>query len=308
MSNASTEAKSSSKKNPFVAARAHLIASLSQFNLFEDHPFWTPNLTYSQQILSTRLTFFLLSISLFMLIIYSTLTIVTHQIILKKFSLNDFERLEKLHCQTINVPCSQISIPYNEFLDLSPVLHQVCSSPLIENQWISSLFLFNATRHNVLDFRTYGFAHFRSLKLLCRLARQSVTDAHRILNATYLTTRHAFSRNQFNEISSVVFDNFQRNILINEKLAVNLTSMITARSGLMCALQTNYYMQEVPDTEDYFLYNGLYFESKDTNDRYCDCRLESNQCFYPAGAFYNWTLRAMGQIARNDPPPAFQVE
>ena len=307
MSDTPNEIQRSSRKNPLVAVRSHLIDSLHRLNLFKDHPFWTPNLNYSEQIISTRLTLLFISLSLIILITYSTLTIVTHQIILNEFSLDDFERLEKLHPETIDVPCSQISIPYKEFLHLSPKVHQVCSSAFIGNEWISSLYLFNATRHNLLDFRRYGFAHYRSLRLLCRLARQTVKDAHRIFNSTYLTNRYTFSRKQFTELSSVLFDNFHRNILINEKQTINMISMITARSGLMSALQTNYYIQAIPGTKEYLLYDGLYLVPNQTDDWYCDCRLESNQCFYPAGVFYNWTLRDVGQTAKNDPPPLFEI-
>ncbi|CAF5044282.1 unnamed protein product, partial [Rotaria sp. Silwood1] len=34
---------------------------------------------------------------------------------------------------------------------------------------------------------------------------------------------------------------------------------------------------------------------------------KGNQCIYPAGAFYNWTLPELGEAAKNDPPPLFQI-
>lgn len=307
MSDTINEISRPSRRNPLVAVRTHLIDSLHRLNLFEDHPLWTTNLNSSEQFISTRLTVLFILLSLIILISYSLVTIVTHQITLTQFSRDDFERLEELHPETIHVPCSQISIPYKEFLHLSPSIHQVCSSEFIRTAWISSLFLSNATQHNILDFRRYAFAHYRSLRLLCRLARQTVKDAHRLFNSTYLTNRYTFSRKQFTELSSVLFDNFHRNILINEKQTSNMISMITARSGLMSALQTNYYLQAIPDTTEYFLYNGLYLVVNETDDWYCDCRLESNQCVYPAGAFFNWTLRDPGQTAKNTPPPLFQI-
>ena len=89
----------------------------------------------------------------------------------------------------------QVSIPYNKFLYLSPIFHQVCTSPFIGDKWISSLFLLNATSHNILDYRTFGFAQYRSLSLLCNISRQSVKYTHRTFNSTHLVNRQTFIKN-----------------------------------------------------------------------------------------------------------------
>ena len=307
MSQLSIEIKRPSRKNPFSALRSHLINSFHQLNLFNDHPYWSTNLTHSQQIHSTRLFLLLISTCLLILAAYSSLQVFTHQVTLTQFSLDDFEQLEKRYSQTINVPCSQISINYSQFLNLSPIFHEVCSSPFISTRWISSLFLSNATSHNILDYRTYGFAQFRALKLFCRVARQTVKDNHRTFNATFLTNRHAFSREQFNEISLVLLDNFRRNLFTKERQAAQLISMMTAQNRLVSALRTNYYFQSKLDSLRYNTYNAIYLRENQSNDSVCDCRLDSNQCFYPAGAFYNWTTRELAGAAKDDPPPAFQV-
>lgn len=290
-------------KNPFVAIRSYLVDSFNRLNLFSDHPYWSLNLTSSEQIFSTRLFLILISICLLILSIYSSLILVTNQMTLEKFSLNDFERLEKLYPQTINVPCTEISIMYDKFLNVSPILHEVCSSPFVTTRWISSLFLPNATSHNILDFRTYGFAHYRSLKLFCRIARQTIRDNQRRFSSNYFTNRYVLSRNQFNEISSVLFHNFQKNLLTNEKQTARLISMMTARNRLISALRTNYYIQSKPGSRNYITYNAAYR----SNQSICDCRLNGNQCFYPAGGFYNWTKRELGKEEQDHPPAAFQV-
>ena len=307
MSEISTQIKRPSRKNPFSALRSHLIDSFHRLNLFDDHPYWSTNLTHSQQIHSTRLYLLLISIGLLILAIYSSLNLFNHQVTLKKFSLDDFERLEKLYPQTINVPCTQISIHYDQFLNFSPIFHQVCSSSFVSTHWISSLFLPNATSHNILDFRTYGFAQYRALKLFCRIAQQTVEDNHRTFNTTFLTNRHAFSREQFNEIASVLWENFQRNLFTNEKETAHLISMMTAQNRLLSALRTNYYAQSKPGSRNYAIYNAVYLRKNQSNNSICDCQMQSNQCFYPAGAFYNWTTRELAGAAKDDPPPAFRV-
>jgi hypothetical protein len=301
------EVKVRSSKSVFLAARSYLIDSLRELNFYSDDPFWSSILTYSEKIISTRLFLILISTSLLIVIVYSSLSIVTHDITLQKFSINDFERLEKLYPNTINALCNEVSIPYNKFLSLSPIFHEVCSSSFIGNKWISSLFLLNATSHNILDYRTFGFAQYRSLSLLCNISHQSVKDTHHRFNSTHLVNRDVLSRIQFNEISSVIFHNLQQNILINEKQTGNLISMIIAQNRLLSALRTNYYIESEPGSGIYITYNGVYFEQNQIEDIICDCRLRGNQCVYPAGAFYNWTLFELSKPAKNDPPPRFQV-
>jgi hypothetical protein len=296
-----------SAQNLVAAAYSHLIDVIRDLNLFSDNPFWSSTLTFREQIHSTRLFLLFTSISLLIIIGYSSLTIRRHEIILTKFSLSDFERLESIYPNTINVPCSEVSIPYNKFLTFSPEFHQVCQSLFIKKKWISSLFVFNATSHNILDFRTFAFAHFRSLGLLCRISRQAIKDIHYTFNSTHLITRYVFSRSQFNEIASVLSNNLQQNVLNNEKRTGNVISMIIAQNRLFSALRTNYYIQSVPGSRVYTTYNGVYLDQNQTNELGCDCRLSGNQCTYPAGAFYNWTLPDLGMPAKNYPPPSFQV-
>lgn len=280
----SLEVNSSSRENPFVAFRSYVIDSLHRLNLFSDHPYWSLNLTTCEQIISTRVFVILLSICLLILSIYSSLILVTKQITLEKFSLEDFERYEKLYPQTINVPCTNISILYENFLNVSPILHEVCSSSFVKTRWISSLFFPNATSHDILDYRTYGFAHYRSLKLFCRIARLTIRDHQRRFSSNYFTNRYTLSRKQFNEIALVLFNNFQGNLLTNERQTAKLISMMTSRNLLFSALRTNYYIQSQPGSKSYFIYNVNYGST-------CDCRLNGNQCFHPAQRYPGYPVR-----------------
>ncbi|CAF1006020.1 unnamed protein product [Rotaria sordida] len=306
--NSSNKVKvSPSSKTIVSAARSRTIRASRELNLFSDNPFWSPILTLNEQILSTRLFLIFISISLLVVIGYASLTIRTHDRTLNKFSISDFERLETLYPSTINVPCTEVSIPFNKFLDFSPRFHQICLSPFIGKKWISSLFLLNATSHNILDFRTFAFSQYRSLRLLCHLARQAVNDTHRTFNSTHLVNRNAFSRAQFNEIASVLTDNLRRNVLTNEKRTARVVSTIIAQNRLLSALHTNYYVQSIPGSRTYTTFHTVYLEINGTENSFCDCLLKANQCTYPAGAFYNWTLPELGKPAKNNPPPQFQA-
>jgi hypothetical protein len=303
----SNKVKVRSSKNVFKAFRTYLIDSIRELNLYNDDPFWSSRLTYFEEIVNTRLYIILVSLSILIVMIYSSLIIVTHNVILHKFSIDDYERLENAYPYTMSGLCNEVSIPYNKFLNLYPIYHEVCSSPFISNKWISSLFLLNATSHNILDYRTFAFAQYRSLGLLCNISRQSIKDTYRRLNSTSLTNHQVLSRNQFNNISSVLFNNLQQNILTNEKQTGNLISMITAHNQLWTALRTNYYITCMPESRYYRIHPTTYLEYNQTENSICYCKSKGNQCFYPAGAFYNWTVFEIDMPAKDYPPPRFHV-
>jgi len=285
----------------------HLKCTLRDLNLYDEDPFWSPNLKYYEQIISTRLFAVFLFISLLIVLIYASSMNVNYEVTLDHFTLADFEKYEQLYPQTIHAPCNEVSIPYNQFLNISPIFHEVCSSVFVRQTWISSLFLLNATSHNILDYRAFAFSHFRALNLLCRTARQAVRDAHRTFNFTNLITGETFSREQFNEVSSVLFNNFQQDLLTNKRKLLDLLSIMTSENNLISALRTNRYYTSEPGSREYFTYNGVYLYPNQSDEITCDCRHETNQCFFPAGAFYNWTKFDISKPAKNDPPPKFQV-
>ncbi|CAF3313582.1 unnamed protein product [Rotaria sp. Silwood2] len=308
ISNLSNEVKTfSSSKTIVSAARSRLVRGIRELNLFSDNPFWSSTLTHAEQIHSTRLFLILTLISLLAVIGYASAFVRTYDVTLNEFSISDFEQLEARYPTTFKATCTKVSIPYSKFLDLSVTFHQVCSSPFIKRQWISSLYHSNATSHNILDFRTFAFSHYRALSLLCRLAHQAFNDNYHSFNSTNLVELLAFSRAQFNGLARVLVSNFQKNLLANEKRTAKLMSLMIAQNRLLSALRTNYYTYSVPGSKSYRTYNALYLEQNATEDSPCDCRLRNNQCTYPAGAFYNWTSLELGKSAKNNPRPQFQI-
>ncbi|UJR20134.1 hypothetical protein I4U23_023266 [Adineta vaga] len=287
--NSSPPPPRSISESVFAAARSRLIRAIRELNLFSDHPLWSSTITYAEQLLNTRLFLSFLAISILVVIAYTSLCVRTYEITLENFTINDFERLEALHPQTVHVPCTQLSISYGKFVNLSSSFHQVCSSPFISKRWISSLFLPNATSHNILDFRTFTFAQFRALTLLCRTARQAVKNAEHTFASTHLVTNRAFSRAEFTRIMDVLFTNFKRDTIVNEKRIAALTSFSIVENRVVSALRTNYYIQSVPGSRSYLAINGAYVKMNETMKSNCFCRSEGNRCINPAGMFDRWT-------------------
>lgn len=280
--------RSGSSKNFFTAARLYIIRNIRTLNLFSNNPFWSSSLNHSEQILSTRLFLLFLSVSLLIVITYTSLIIRTHSTTLDNFSIDTFEELQSFYPETINVPCTQVSNPYYKFIESRPKFHEICSSPFISQEWISSLFVPHATYHNPLDLRTFNFAQFQAIALLCHTAYQSVKDGYRTFNYTQFVTGDVLSRAEFNEIMSILASNFQNNLVETENRTARIILMGIAQNGLMSALRTDSYVESVYPSGRFSLYSERYL--MDNRTFLCDCRLQENQCIHPASIFQNSTL------------------
>jgi len=296
---------SGSSNNLFVTFRSYIIRNIRELNLFSNNPFWSSTLNYSEQILSTRLFLLFIFISLLNFIIYTSLIVRTHSITLDKFSLSDFEQIQYDYPTTINIPCTQVANSYNKFIHLSVKFHEICSSPFIANEWISSLFLPNATYHDPLDFRKFAFAQFQVLSLFCSTAYQSVEDGYRIFNSTHLVTGQALSRTEFNEIVDVLTNNFRNNLVENEIRTAKAISVGIAQNGLMSALCTDSYIESIYPSGRFIIFNENYLTQNGTI--LCNCRLQENQCTYPVRVFHNSTLFQLEKQIKSNSSTQFQV-
>ena len=75
--------------------------------------------------LATRLYIVLLTVGLITLLFY---TIIQPQVLKKTFntpSLDLYESLLRDHSETLQCPCSSISLPYGHFINIEPVFHPV---------------------------------------------------------------------------------------------------------------------------------------------------------------------------------------
>ena len=61
-------------------------------------------------------------------------------------SADEYRSLHKNYGRTLLCPCSQLSVPYAKLLNVTHVLHQMCSSGMFSAEWLDYLIAFNPTR------------------------------------------------------------------------------------------------------------------------------------------------------------------
>ena len=117
-----------------------------------------------------------------------------------------------------------MTIPYRKFLSFSPILHQICSSDLITDRWMSSLEQC-AGEYLGSDWRNRAWKQFRLLSKLCQLANQTVTIAVNEFLSQSFVVSNVPTKGDFNvQIEKVLNQFYQSTIIYFRHLidAVNL--------------------------------------------------------------------------------------
>ena len=155
-------------------------------NLFQSETLRTPMHIYRQRVF-TRLFFALILLSSIVVGLYIYLVEQNQIITIEHPSLATYQQLYNDHSDTLRCPCSQISISYEIFLNVTFVLHQVCQSDFVSPKWLEYLALFDPTLVSTStdtsysrDFRTMGASYFQLLATFCSLVRINIEDAQRV--------------------------------------------------------------------------------------------------------------------------------
>ena len=147
-----------------------------ELNLFERQPN-NAHFVRSQQI-ATRVYVFVLIVAINLLSFYTLLSKEAYQITVMKPSEAQYKHLRDTHPDSLSCPCSNISIPYSEFIMIGANYHQLCSSDFVSWQWID--FNINAERFPFLyhlDYRRNAAFQFQLLATLCKWAKQTINSS-----------------------------------------------------------------------------------------------------------------------------------
>ncbi len=165
-------------------------------NLFESQKPRIPTNIFREQLL-TRLFLLLLTISSIAAGFYTFLVIQNQVVTIAHPSFTTFEQLYDDYSDTLQCSCSQLSVPYGTFLNVTFVLHQVCSSDFVSSTWLNYLESFDpillpswAVGSTARDFRTTGDSYFQLLTTFCTLIENNIEDAQRLFINTQFVNDH----------------------------------------------------------------------------------------------------------------------
>ncbi|CAF4150353.1 unnamed protein product, partial [Adineta steineri] len=147
--------------------------------------------------------------------LYTFLVQQNHVITVAHPSLATYHQLYNNFPITLHCPCSKISIPHRAFLNVTFVLHQVCSSDLVSSEWLNYLISFDPYHASIdrkdlyfLDFRAMGASYFQLLAIFCSLGQINIEDAQRLFSNTEFINDHVLVPSLFMEQTQTMIDLF----------------------------------------------------------------------------------------------------
>ncbi|CAF1027933.1 unnamed protein product [Adineta ricciae] len=207
-------------------------------NLFESALSSINEFQASTERLSTRIYLIVLLISLTISTVYFSLSIEIKTFIIDKPSQITYEKLQKNHASTLLCPCSTNTILYRNFLSISPVYHEICSSGFISDQWLTSLHNINRTRYYQLDFRATATSLFQLLRTFCEWNKRKNQIAINQFETTMFLSRFVISPEDFIKEAKLMFSFFDRLIVRQHEQIPFIVLESVAANQLVPAVQT----------------------------------------------------------------------
>ncbi|CAF1073467.1 unnamed protein product [Adineta steineri] len=194
---------------------------------------------------ATRVYFLLLSLALFILIIYTSLTYQQNNTKIQISSLKTFENLQNLYgSTTVQCPCTKISFNSATFYQIEPTFHEICSSDFVNQIWLNILFT-NYKQQNVSDnipftYTGTAFTYFQTLQILCDLTKQATTDARDLFLSTQFVSAYMLDYDIFNEQTTAALNSFQSTVSNNFVHTLQMLVGMAQGNGLISAYSTNW--------------------------------------------------------------------
>ncbi|CAF1304496.1 unnamed protein product [Adineta steineri] len=225
--------------------------AIISLNLFEKQTHRTPTNIYREQLL-TRFFIFFIAILSIAAGVY-TIVVKENQVITIPYpSIDTYEQLYKDYPTTLYCPCSEISISNKVFLNVTFVLHQVCSSHLISLEWLHYLISFDpihlprdSNLPHVEDFRKMGASYFQLLAAFCSLAKMNIADAQHVFIDTEFISDHVPSESRFTQQTEAMMTSFIRTTKYDFIQTFNWMKLIFLNSPLYNGLNRNVDIEKI---------------------------------------------------------------
>ncbi|CAF4171623.1 unnamed protein product, partial [Adineta steineri] len=185
---------------------------IRQINLFKSSADQNVD-AIKKQCLTTRVYLILLAGSILTLLLFTSLSTHVTTMTISNPSIDVYRNLQDIHQDTLKCPCSTTTIPYETFISLSPIFHQVCSSDFVNDTWITLLSLL----HNKLyiGWPTEAVHQFRLLSTMCELVNETVVDAVQRFIIRSLVTSNVLTETDFIIQSNTTINQFTQSTIIN---------------------------------------------------------------------------------------------
>jgi hypothetical protein len=200
-------------------------------------------------------------------------------------SQSTYEELLTQYSDTLQCPCSTVSIIQQEFIShLNASLHPVCSSALVSQEWSTYLVGNPSVPASqillVVDFRRWGLLLFKTLTSLCSLANETLAIAIAQYKARRLISNQLLPQTLFQAENDARIQQFQSATSTIFRSIVGPIRAAAQGNALMTVFKTNW----IPKLDYFDLGVPLLTFPVVYNESNCSCATSSS-CLGPAEFF-----------------------
>lgn len=247
------------------------------FNLFESVPPSQDESILRQQRLSTSLFIILFVVFLIILTIYTSQVTALQSITINNPSYSLYMQLYTQYPNTLTCPCTRISVPYKNYVQLNASYHEVCTSSFVEDKWINLLLSSQITIFASTEFRFTGPAFFQALASFCRLTQKLIENELNNFANTLFITADVMPEDLFMEQILATTDSFISHMETNFMNLISSSQLLTNANGLTSGFFTNFDYNVMPVYGNYLQAAPTAHIFPDSN---CAC-FQGNKCKSP---------------------------
>ncbi|CAF1406566.1 unnamed protein product [Adineta steineri] len=237
--------ESTARTSHFVTLGIKIRDWFKKVNVFEDT---NRTITIEQQCVATRVYLVLLVISLFIVVLYTSVIYYLNTFTITNPSLEQYQQLQQRYgLDAVSCPCSRLSITHSSFITLQCSFHPVCTSLFVSDSYLQELFqLYNDldstyATSNAFTLQGTVFSHFQALAALCNLVKDSVNDAQQqyLISSIISTLMIDFDLLEKETNASLIkFQSTLPNSFLN---SLQMIRGLMQGNGFVSAYSTNWY-------------------------------------------------------------------
>ncbi|CAF3398826.1 unnamed protein product, partial [Rotaria socialis] len=182
--------------------------------------------------ISTWLYIILLTTIMMIIIIFKVKSSNWTNVTVYSPSIKQYENLYNQYPNTLQCPCSNISIPYDTFIQVTPIQHQVCTSNFVQPWWYESISPVE-NNNTSLNSSIYISSYFQTMAVLCELTKLKLDDKIRQFSSTIFVSSQLFHQ----QLISI-----QANYLLQTLISSTITEFNDIFALISSVIQANQYI------------------------------------------------------------------
>ncbi|CAF1660606.1 unnamed protein product, partial [Adineta ricciae] len=222
----------------------YITQNIVNLNLFETQTLRSTSNIFREKLF-TRVFLLLISICSIGVGFYIFFVVQSQVITVLRPTYEIYQQLSDIYSDTLKCPCQQVLIPYENFMNVTFELHQVCSSDLISSNWldyIASLDPIQLLPTYFTDFRASGTSYFELLAIFCTLTNYHISDAQDIFTATLFINDHALTEQLFVQQTTAIIQSYTASIRNDFQRSIDLIEVGLSTNQVMTGTNTNFYV------------------------------------------------------------------